>query len=144
MSTATDIISDFSDYDELLEKIRETGRVSKYKVTASGNYEKIYTYPDMLEYLKKKVDPTHHQPIRVYAEYDYNNKYSYTIIGFPNFRYYFEFASGDKAFWMMIYIANKLGLLLYNTNLSDYKADDLKKLIGREFKRRNGGFLLRG
>jgi hypothetical protein len=52
------------------------------------------------------------------------------MIAFPpsgKFCFHFEIASEDKELWMMIYIADKLGLLPYNTKLSDYNESSVKK-----------------
>jgi hypothetical protein len=103
----------------------------------------------MLTYIRNKVDPTCNQKLRVYADVysdsdSEEDEDSYIMIKFPKFRYYFEIASGDKALWMMLYIANKLGLLPYKTKISQYNADSLKGFIMREFRRRNGGTLFEG
>jgi hypothetical protein len=149
MSTVTGVIKGFSDYDELLKKIQEATWVEIYKLTDSGNHEKIDAYPtDMVTYIQDEVDPAYNQRICVYTVACFNSvllrTYISITIRFLHFHYDFEKASGDEELWMMIYIANKLGLLSYNTKLSQYKADLLKELIMTEFERRKGRALSEG
>jgi hypothetical protein len=153
MSTVKHVMSKFSNYDELLEKIRETGRKSNGEWRDLGYYKQKDKYPgELLDHIRNRVDPTYNQQIHVYtkipsmgnSEDDSENKAIYIMIGFHKFHCFFERSSGDKELWMLIYIADKLGLLPYNTKLSDYNTDSVGKFIMEEFERRNGGPLFEG